>query len=356
MNFQGREIDAAGLWSQWVDFPQNTDFSQEFSPLLVCPNPAHDSVRPHFQLNFREPLCHCFSRCGISGTWVHAICVIEQLYEKFRVEEAGDERERAHRIHRARRAARKLILRESPRISREAHVQKKRPTDKRAAKPISADALRYELYLPPLALEYLDERGIDSASIAKWQLGWDADERRIVIPARDENAHLKFLVKRSVRPQDQPKYLYTEGFPKTSIVFGVDKIELGMIKSAGMNLVEGTLDTIWMHQQGWTNTGAILGTGISDQQVRIIARINPPYIVLCFDKDLAGVRNIEIAYNKLRKYPLFVMRYPKGKSDPMELSGKEVALQIARAVPALDFIYKNGLNVNRRKEDRFATH
>lgn len=353
MNFHGHELDPLAVWQRYVELP-DVRRDEEFTPLAVCPNPEHDTLKRHFQINMRQPLVHCFARCGISGSYEHAICVIEGLYEKFHVEEAGDERERLRRVFRAQRAARKSILREAPRISREAHVQKKRSTDRRSTKAVSAAELQYELYLPALALEYLDGRGITAASIAKWQLGWDAEERRVVIPARDENSHLKFLVKRSVRPQDVPKYLYTEGFPKTSLLFGACQIDLGVIKSAGMNLVEGSLDTIWMHQHGATNTAAILGTGISDQQVRIVARINPPYIVLCFDKDSAGIRNIEIAYQKLRKYPLYVMRYPRGKSDPMEMSGKEVRRQIARAVPAVDFIYKNNLNVTHRKETRFA--
>jgi DNA primase len=368
VNFSGRELDPFALWSLYIDRLPNVREGDYFAPLVVCPNPEHDTAKSHFQINLQEPFVHCFAHCGISGSYIHAVCVIEGLYEKFQVDlqrcgeafdkhprdRSPDDRAELRKRYRAHKKARKIILQAASGISRTTHVQRKRASDRRPAKAISADALQYELYLPPLALEYLDERGISAASIAKWQIGWDPEEQRIVIPARDENDHLKFLVKRAVRPQDMPKYLYTEGFPKSHLLFGVDKIELGVIKSVGMNLVEGTTDAIMMHQHGLTNTGAILGTGISDEQVKIIARINPPRIVLCFDKDTAGIRNIEIAYNKLRKYPLYVMRYPRGKSDPMELSGKEAHRQIARAVPAVDFIHMNRLNVKRRKEPRFA--
>jgi hypothetical protein len=54
-----------------------------------------------------------------------------------------------------------------------------------------------------------------------------------------------------------------------------------------------------------------------------------------FDKDTAGVRNIEIAMEKLRRYPLFICRYPAGKSDPAELSREQAVRSVERAIPAL---------------------
>jgi DNA primase len=91
-----------------------------------------------------------------------------------------------------------------------------------------------------------------------------------------------------------------------------------------------------------------LGTGISEKQVKIIARLDPPKVYLFFDKDTAGVRNIEIAVPMLRKYPLYVVRYPRGMSDPAEV-GEKVHRQIDRAVPALRFVRENGLRVERER-------
>jgi DNA primase len=152
------------------------------------------------------------------------------------------------------------------------------------------------------------------------------------------NGRNRFLIKRAVLSRQQPKYLYTEGFPKTSLLFGACQIDPGMVRSEGLVLVEGSLDTIAFHQHGIRITGGILGTGISDAQCAIIAKLRPKRIVIAFDKDTAGIRNIEIAAGKLRKYPLYVMRYPKLKSDPAELTREEAYRQIDRAVPAFRFI------------------
>lgn len=354
MNYRGRNLDPVAFWNSYVDFgSKQVDLTDEFAPKVICPNPDHDTLKSHFQINLRQPTVHCFAHCGISGSYEHAVCVIEGLYEKFKVEDATNELEQKKRKRRAWREARKIILRSSTigsKFHRSARVQKKNRDSSGSAKVIRADELQYESFLPPLALEYLKSRGVTENSIAEWNLGWDAREKRLVIPAHDENGKLRFLIKRAISDRQHPKYLYTEGFPKTSLLFGVDKIDLGVIKSEGLIVVEGSLDTIMQHQDGFSNTTGILGTGISDQQVRIIARINPSRIYLFFDKDSAGVRNIEIAVSKLRKYPLYVVKYPKGKSDPAELEREERHRQISRAVPALRFMRENNLNVTPRRK------
>jgi hypothetical protein len=325
VRFHSREIDAVSFWDRYVQFPSVMDIQDEFAPLVMCPNPEHDNFRsPAFQVNLQRPFVHCFSHCGISGTWEHAVCVIEGLYEKFAVEEAITKQERLRRKNRAQRAARSMILLGATGISRRSHLA---PTKKR---PIKKQKFDYERYLPQVAWEYLESRGIEDTSISYWELGWLPDEKRIVIPAHDENGKLKFLIKRAVLPQQQPKYLYSENSSKTSILFGAGKARFGPT----IVLTEGSLDVIRLNQHGISALG-ILGTGISDAQVKILARMRPRRVCLMFDKDIAGVRNVEIAMEKLRKYPLFICRYPAGKSDPAELSKEQALRSVERAVPAL---------------------
>lgn len=342
------------LWDKYVELPQRMDTNDIYLPKVVCPNPDHDTMKRHFQINVRDGLVHCFAYCGISGTFEHAICVIEGLYEKYNVEGATDERTRKARKARALKEARKIIagtIRAGD--TRATFTSPRNPSrDSRAteiARP--ADTLRYATFLPAKGREFLAQRGITSESISKWRLGWAPDEARLVIPAHDERDILRFLIRRAVRPKDQPKYLYTEGFPKTSLLFGACALDLGMVKSHGLVLVEGSIDTIVNHQNGLTNTGGILGTGISDAQVKIISRLQGlRRIYLMFDKDTAGVRNIEIAVRKLRKWPLFIVRLPKGKYDPAELTREEAWKEIERAVPATKWMQKNFPNATRRKE------
>jgi DNA primase len=281
MRFNRTEINPLLLWSHYVELPHGATTDQEFLSLIFCPNPGHDNFRsPAFQINVKQPLVHCFSRCGIEGTYTHAVSVIEGLYEKFGVEEAANDRERRRRRDRAWREADRIILR----ISRTGektyrYTKKHRPSATIAA--VQPSDVQYDLYLPAVAQEYLKSRGIFSRSISFWRLGWLPDEKRIVIPADDIRGKTQFLIKRAVLDSQNPKYLYSEGFPKSSLLFGAGNIGPGMIQSDGLILVEGSLDTIRLHQHGFKNTAAILGTGISEVQRGIISRLrreDPPLL------------------------------------------------------------------------------
>lgn len=319
MKFQGREIDPISLWDNYVEFPGNLQatIDGKFLPLVKCPNPEHDTNKRHFQINIVDGLVHCFALCGISGTYTKAISLIEGCSE---------------------RDARKIILGHKRRGSVGNAIAKKRHAVGVKSKIPIPD---YESYLPPVALDYLRDRGITENSVAAWELGWDADEKRIVIPAKDLRRITRFLVKRSVFPHQHPRYLYApEGVSKNALLFGCCFTDPGLVKSHGLILVEGSLDAIRLYQHGHRNVVATLGTGISEIQRRIVSRLRPRRIYIFFDRDSAGINGIEIASRRLRKYPLYVVRYPKGKSDPAELGRKEVERAISRAIPLARFTAK----------------
>lgn len=327
MFFMGREIDPVELWENYVSFPPNMDVSGPFLPLVKCPNPDHHTEKRHFQINVQEPLVHCFARCGISGTYEKAISICEGVNE---------------------RAARKLILRYTTLLGTGAKSRKRVRTGD--AKDRTID-LEYETHIPSVGIGYLESRGIDGSSIARWELGWDTYEKRIVIPAHDQSDVLRFLIKRAVKNDQWPKYLYSEGFPKTSLLFGACKVGGDAIDLQRLVLVEGSIDTIMFHQFGIGNTCGTLGSGLSRKQVEIIARLRPKRgVYLFFDKDGAGARNVFQAEQVLVKYPLFVCLFPKGKNDPAELTRKEAVRQLDRALPIREFRRRVPETVKKRKE------
>jgi|SRR5580765_247426 len=344
MKFHGRNIDPLSFWSNYVEFPTRMETDSEFSDLVFCPNPAHDNYRtPSFQVNLQKPLVHCFSYCGVQGTWEHAVCMIEGLYEQFQIDAATSKQDRLRRVHRAHRAAKRIILRGS---APSKQIYRRTPAGER--KPVEEKPLDFETFLPPVARQYLQGRGITEDSIAFWGIGWDPENKRVVIPVQDERDKLKLLIKRAIFDSQRPKYLYSEDSVKTEILFGASKIPM---KPEYVVLTEGSTDVIALNQHGIPAVG-ILGTGISREQVKILSRLRPKKVYLMFDKDTAGVRNIEIAMERLRKYPLFVCRYPKGKSDPAELSEKEALRSIERAVPIA--LWRSALQ-NRPRDAKIAT-
>lgn len=319
--FQGRQVDPIALWENYVEFPVNwNQHDEEFSPLVRCPNPNHNTMKRHFQVNLHQATVHCFAGCGISGSYEHAIAMIEGVNH---------------------RQARKSILKHSV-VGKTTH-RRKRGT----AEPISADDLLYDRFLPQSAVEYLDKRGISASSIAKWELGWDAEALRIAIPAKDSHGRLRFLIRRTVKPNVEPRYLYPQGSERNKLLFGACNLDLGMIRSVGIVLVEGSLDCIMLHQHGLTNTVAILGSKVGEIQSQLIANLRPKAIYTMFDADAAGVGATISAAARLRSSPLRVCRYPKGKTDPAEISKTEAERMIERAISYSQF---KQLTSKHRKE------
>jgi DNA primase len=321
MKFHGREIDVVGLWENYVDFSPNMNVHDTYLPLVRCPNPAHDTLKRHFQINAADGLVHCFANCGISGSFLHAISVVEGFYDRYETK------------RQAYRAAERIILGYQGKTGSQTRISRTKPETTRAL----PEDLSYDTFIPQFGLEYLEQRGISAASIAKWELGWNGEERRIVIPAKDFNGTTRFLIRRAIRPQDYPKYLYTEGFPKSSLLFGACHIDPGMVRSDGLILVEGSVDAIIQHQHGLQNTGATLGTGISFAQSRLVASLRPRRVYLFYDRDVAGIHGIQISYRRLRRLPLYVCRYPRDRDDPAQLTTSEAYRAVERAVPISKF-------------------
>lgn len=322
--YRGRDLDPIALWEEFVDFPTNGNFSGGFAPLVVCPNPEHGSGKRHFQVNLEKPLVHCFAACGISGTYERAIALIRGTSEQ---------------------EARRFIAQHT-KIGMGTKRKLKGADGRGRGRPTRAPAdnseilsggLDFDSYIPALGMEYLVARGVQSQSIARYGIGWDGDDRRIVIPGDDERGITRFLIKRAVRSQDWPKYLYApDGVSKTGILFGACHLDRKAVSSDGLALVEGSLDQISLLQDG-VQAGAILGTGLSDRQASIIDMLRPRRLFFMFDRDSSGVKNIEMAAAKLTKFPIFVCLYPSGKADPNELSRKEKLRAIENAVSLVAF-------------------
>jgi len=305
--FRGREIDDVALWSNYIDVPFDVNGSRFWSK-VVCPNPEHDTMKKHFQVDVGTGLVHCFARCGISGAYLHAIKVIEGCNDK---------------------QAQKIIL---------GHVGRRRkrtvPDSRHTRGSVENGVdLAFESFIPPAGMEYLESREITAGSIARWGIGWCPESLRIVIPAKDIRGQTRFLIKRAVRSSQFPKYLYSAGYAKNHLLFGALTISA---HSGSIVVVEGSIDAIRLSQHG-IPVVATLGTGISKEQARILDRLRPKLVYLMMDKDMAGIQGIEIAARMLPKVPLFVCRYPRGKSDPAELTEKEALRSIARAIPLRKF-------------------
>ena len=146
---------------------------------------------------------------------------------------------------------------------------------------------------------------------------YDVFRNRVMIPIIDIRGNVVGFGGR-VLDDSKPKYINTEStlaFSKSRNLFA-----LNFAKNAGreLNLCEGYMDVIAMHQAGFTNTVAALGTSFPEEQMQLIARY-ADRINLIFDADGAGQKATRRAIENLRRTGLDVrvVTIPNGK-DPDE--------------------------------------
>lgn len=355
----GRSIDPIRLWSEFCDVKDGTG---PFLPLTFCPNPNHDNRRsPAFQINIERPFVHCFSWCGISGSYEHAICVIKGIYEelkvseediknaktKFEKDEPPEIRRSRMRVRKAHSVARRIILKDSyfgkggdthrPKRGSRAIQARHKPDDGRVGEAgvvDERDLVKYS-YLPKEAINYLESRGIDAPARTRWQLGYDEETGRITIPVFNDRNRLKFIIRRAIKPSDRPKYLIPPEQAKSSLLYGACNVDAGMVRSQGLIVVEGAIDCIRLHQHGFKNTVALLGSSPSEKQRQLIAKLRPKRIYLMLDRDAAGIKGLQKATTMLSQYQIKVPLYPKNKFDPANLTASECRRSIERAISIL---------------------
>lgn len=214
------------------------------------------------------------------------------------------------------------------------------------------------LYSPAgkVALEYYHSRGYTDKTIKRFGLGYAPDGFHFLIDAlrqkgfRDEELQAAFLAKRSqkngrlfdifrnrvmipiidvrgnviafggrVLDDSKPKYLNssdTPVFKKTHQLFALNFAK--SVPGRKLILCEGYMDVIAMHQAGFTNAVAALGTALTVDNARLIARYADE-VTLIFDADVAGQKATQRSIGILRDtgIDIRVVTIPDGK-DPDE--------------------------------------
>ncbi len=151
---------------------------------------------------------------------------------------------------------------------------------------------------------------------------YDNFRNRAMVPIIDLRGNVIAFGGR-VLDDSRPKYVNTSDtlvYKKSSALFA-----LNFAKGSGTDqliLCEGYLDVIALHQAGFTNAVAGLGTALTDEQVRLISRYCKE-VVLSYDNDDAGREATHRALQKFEKTDLTVRSLTMdGGKDPDEIIQK----------------------------------
>ncbi|MDA3839734.1 MAG: DNA primase [Patescibacteria group bacterium] len=173
---------------------------------------------------------------------------------------------------------------------------------------------------------FSEEEIFEAGMTTKKQNGqgyFDRFRGRIMFPISDVNGNVVAFTSR-VSPEKEAtekmgKYInspQTVIYDKSRILFGLDKSKQKIRQQDYAVVVEGQMDVITAHQNGFKNVIASSGTALSKEQLNLIKRYTKN-IALAFDMDKAGELAAEraIKEGQIAEMNIKVIEVPNGK-DP----------------------------------------
>jgi DNA primase len=150
---------------------------------------------------------------------------------------------------------------------------------------------------------------------------YDRFRHRVIFPIRDAQGRVVAFGGRALGDAE-PKYLNSPETPtyvKGDHLYGLDVAKEAIRREGFAVLVEGYLDLIVLHQAGFENAVASLGTALTPAQVRLLSRF-AERIVVSYDGDNAGRNAASKSIDLLleRSFEVRVAEIPGGR-DPDDL-------------------------------------
>ncbi len=329
--------------------------------------PFHNEKTPSFSVSKAKGICHCFS-CGKGGSPVGFIMEHEQLSY------AEALRYLAKKYH--------IDIVEKEMTDEERQAQ----SERESMLLINEFASKYfeeKLYETEdgrdIGLSYFYERGFSDTIIKKFHLGYSLDNSnmfykeavskgynkkylydtglciddnrgggydrfkgRVMFPVLNIAGKIIAFSGRTLK-NDHAKYVNSPEsiiYKKSNELYGLYQAKQAIVKKDKCFLVEGNADVVSMHQAGFDNTIASLGTALTVNQVRLIHRFTENVTVL-YDGDSAGIKAALRAINLLLPEGLNIkiLLLPDGE-DPDSFSRKHSASEFQEYIDnnEVDFV------------------
>lgn len=263
--------------------------------------PFHGEKTPSFVISPTKQIYHCFG-CGVGGDSIKFV----MEYEKLAYPEAIE----------------KLASMYNVSLSYENTNQQKLDTK------VLQEINKYyqKLFISnDIAKEYIKSRGISEFSIEKFEIGYApnslqtinyikdnflslADAKELGVIDSGENGLYARFIERITFPiyalngsivgfggrtitGHNAKYVnspQTKLFNKSRLLYGYHLAKDHIYKKNEMIITEGYLDVIMLHQAGFDNAVATLGTALTQEHLPLLRR-GEPKIIVAYDGDNAGL-------------------------------------------------------------------
>lgn len=288
-------IDIVEVISSYVDLRKSG------SNYMAC-CPFHEERSASFSVNQIKGFYHCFG-CGASGDSIKFVMEFEKLSFVEALEKL------AHRFNVA--------------LEHDKGVYYDHKEDYHLLEMVSS-LYQEELFNAPFFLNYLQKRGLSLESIKAFKLGLctnridygienkglnkdklielgvlgksDKEDKtylrfldRIMFPIYSSSAQVVGFGGRTLK-EKAAKYInspQSKLFDKSSLLYGYHLAKEHIYKQKQVIVTEGYLDVILLHQAGFKNATATLGTALTPSHLPLLKK-GDPEILLSYDGDKAG--------------------------------------------------------------------
>ena len=334
----------------------------------VCP--FHTEKTPSFFVFPDRQSWHCFGACGTGGD-VFSFVMKEQRIEfgealRLLADQTGvtlpsrgeddTRKDERYRLHTANETAARFfhdsLLKSPAGDTARCYLQ--------GRGFVAATVAEFQLGYSPgdweALKQHLAERGftdremIDAGLLVETDDGRTRDRfhNRLMFPIHDARGRTTGFGARAL-DDSMPKYTnspQTLVFDKSGTVYAVDIAATTIRKQDRAVLVEGYMDTITAHQNGFKNVVAAMGTSVTERQVTILKRMTRN-IVLALDADTAGTEAMLrcVEYENILDAEIRVILLPEGKDpdDFIRRNADQWPALVDAAVPAIDYAFERTL-------------
>ncbi len=266
--------------------------------------PFHQEKTPSFVINAQKGFYHCFG-CGVSGDAIEFV----KEYEKVGYAEAIERLAQFYNFH--------------------LEYTNKAQNNNNSYKILDSMKDYYQEMLNEEVESYIKERGISQEMKHRFELGYAPSNhaimkymqlqsfnledalnlgilgvdlengvkhyyarltQRLIFPIRSPQNKLIGFGGRTLA-NHQAKYInspQTKLFNKSKVLYGYPQAKDSIMRLKQIIITEGYLDVIMLHQAGFTNAVATLGTALTRDHLPLLSR-EDPMIILSFDGDNAGM-------------------------------------------------------------------
>ena len=354
-----QKIDIVDVVSQYAKL---TKAGRTFRALC----PFHSEKNPSFFVYPEQQSWHCFGACNTGGDvfsfvmkkqgidFGEALRLLAQragvaMPSKF---EPGAESEERQKLFQANEAAAQyfhnLLLNSTAGEKAKSYVLGRGLS----LKTIADFQLGFSLESWDALKQYLINRGytegelLTAGLIVEAEVGKTHDRfrHRLMFPIFDARGRITGFGARAL-DDSLPKYInspQTPLFDKSSTLYGINLATAAIRQQNLAVIVEGYMDVITAHQNGFGNVVASMGTSVTEKQVSILKKLTKN-IALALDADAAGDEATlrAVGYENTLDAEVKVIILPRGKDpdDVIKEDAKAWQKLLEEALPIVDYTF-----------------